>query len=432
MADLKPHHFDIKVYRKDVSCVYDCEGQMELSVDGVSFGVEDMGELTKISNIYNIEEQFFYISEQYGEPWSYPAYPSAKIGNIVYEQYKRLTDIVEGQKFCGSCPLTGNAIICDNKIKVFPEYHLSFDLQFDKLDTGINQFRSILRLGENIFDRSASLYVNPNTEYRFHFAINYADNSYIQYIREFDVPAMADLKPHHFDIKVYRKDVSCVYDCEGQMELSVDGVSFGVEDMGELTKISNIYNIEEQFFYISEQYGEPWSYPAYPSAKIGNIVYEDYIDVFTTPDNYQYVPVKVTETMSTTKKQTFRVDARNDAHVILCPDARIAVGQSPTGSPTSWGKGCIEIVLGGWVNSKSFIRDCPQCSDLVVKGGSPLGTPIDYGTITTFMIDYNNSDLKVYCDGSLFMTLENYNNYLSDVISMGVSTGWGSTGTWYF
>jgi len=191
---------------------------------------------------------------------------------------ERLTDIVQGKKLCGRCPVTGNDIICDGKIKVFPEFHLNFDLKFTKLEKGNNNWRSILRIGDTASDRAPGIYVTPNSEHTFHFSINYDDNKWAQYAKNVDVPAMADLKPHNFDLKVYRKDYNCVYDCTGQVEISIDGVSHGVEDMGKLnklTRISDAYTVKEKSFYISEPVSLS-SFPAYPLAKIGNIIYEDW------------------------------------------------------------------------------------------------------------------------------------------------------------
>ena len=74
-----------------------------------------------------------------------------------------------------------------------------------------------------------------------------------------------------------------------------------------------------------------------------------------TPDEYKY---KYVADVSTVSSFTFQVTAQNDAHIALSAD-----GKGPDDKH-------YEIVIGGWDDTKSVIRNENQGKELVeVKGG---------------------------------------------------------------
>lgn len=119
---------------------------------------------------------------------------------------------------------------------------------------------------------------------------------------------------------------------------------------------------------------------------------------------------------------SFSVRANNDAHIALSKTK----GETDVDS--------YEVVIGGWSNQKSVIRKCDQCKPKVshneeVLNGTEFRTfwlawPGDFtGTNVTAgkgSVPYVNTFLQwLDPDGHQI-------NYF------GISTGWGSTGSWVF
>ena len=86
---------------------------------------------------------------------------------------------------------------------------------------------------------------------------------------------------------------------------------------------------------------------------------------------------------------------------------------------------CLEIVLGGWGNVKSTIRQ--NHLELAVTEAATL----DLGEFTEVMVDFSDPGMgKVYVDGILWLGLPEWTQYVSRVAKMGISTGWGHDGVW--
>merc|ERR1712179_673257 len=79
--------------------------------------------------------------------------------------------------------------------------------------------------------------------------------------------------------------------------------------------------------------------------------------VINTDQNYWYRQAP----LSGTGRETFKVKAKNDAHLLLCPDVdQILALQNDniglTSIAQSSARKCFEIVIGGWYNQASVIR----------------------------------------------------------------------------
>lgn len=107
------------------------------------------------------------------------------------------------------------------------------------------------------------------------------------------------------------------------------------------------------------------------------------------------------------------VKARNDAHIALMSSNS---EQSPL----------YEIVLGGWSNSKSVIRDRKQGKALATH----VGRVLNENSYRTFFIKWNNGRITVQ-NGRKQRIVEwtDVSNPLR-IRNIGVSTGWGATGVW--
>jgi hypothetical protein len=139
-----------------------------------------------------------------------------------------------------------------------------------------------------------------------------------------------------------------------------------------------------------------------------------------TPNAYKYIPVESFK--ASAGEVIFRVKARNDAHVALSLDK-------------THGGEKYEIVIGGWGNKQSVIRNANQGSNLVTSGGAVL----DASQHKKFRISWDQSTIKVdrEVNGKWldYMVLKGrdkppHDKYNWDFKYMMVSTGWGSTGDW--
>ncbi|XP_052061835.1 uncharacterized protein LOC127701897 [Mytilus californianus] len=111
----------------------------------------------------------------------------------------------------------------------------------------------------------------------------------------------------------------------------------------------------------------------------------------------------------------FKVKASSNAHIALMSSN---TDQDPL----------YEIVLGGWANSKSVIRDRKQGTALVTHRGKVL----KQNEYRTFYIQWTNGHIRVEDEWNReFMEWNDTSNPLN-IRNIGVSTGWGSTGYWSF
>ncbi|XP_061177651.1 uncharacterized protein LOC133186411 [Saccostrea echinata] len=135
----------------------------------------------------------------------------------------------------------------------------------------------------------------------------------------------------------------------------------------------------------------------------------------STPNSYKYrylteYGIPITNSTSL----TFQVQACNDAHVAL----------------RSSGRRPLEIVLGGWDNSRSCFRTRVQGSCRTEHRGAIL----DCQNFQTFWVSWGNQQINVgkqdagIGDSILSFSLR---RPLSDV-EIGISTGFGASGLWIF
>ncbi|XP_052062057.1 uncharacterized protein LOC127702080 isoform X2 [Mytilus californianus] len=112
---------------------------------------------------------------------------------------------------------------------------------------------------------------------------------------------------------------------------------------------------------------------------------------------------------------TFKVKADNDAHIALM-------------SSNNENDPLYEIVLGGWGNTQSVIRDRKQGGHLALHRGRVLNS----NEYRTFTIKWNNGRIRVENElkKKLMEWTDTTNPY--KIRNVGVSTGWGSTGYWSF
>lgn len=142
---------------------------------------------------------------------------------------------------------------------------------------------------------------------------------------------------------------------------------------------------------------------------------------YHTGNDYVYhylhdIGVDVTKTTSV----TFAVKACNDAHIAL----------SKTKGLDS--KDTYEIVIGGWADSESVIRDCKQCQhmDEVRHKSHPLSCSQQH----PFWISWSNNYIRVgmgYIVGEQqFMSWNDTDPHSVNYVA--IATGWGATGDWTF
>ena len=89
----------------------------------------------------------------------------------------------------------------------------------------------------------------------------------------------------------------------------------------------------------------------------------------------------------------------------------------------------MNIVIGGWNNTKSVIRRCKQCTNLATNRHNPLNR----AEFRDFQVSYVDGTIKVYYwdhPSVLFMEYTDPNPLSIGMV--GYSTGWGSTGEFVF
>ncbi|XP_033127356.1 uncharacterized protein LOC117125080 [Anneissia japonica] len=112
----------------------------------------------------------------------------------------------------------------------------------------------------------------------------------------------------------------------------------------------------------------------------------------------------------------FSVRASNDVHIALSADDEDLDSM-------------YEIVIGGWGDTKSVIRRCKQCANLVSYDRS--SGFLDQNEYRRFWIQFVDGEIAVgYIGEVAFMTYQDPNPL--DISYVGYSTGWGSSGSFQF
>jgi hypothetical protein len=135
----------------------------------------------------------------------------------------------------------------------------------------------------------------------------------------------------------------------------------------------------------------------------------------STPNRYSYRYLTAEKIPApNTTQLTFQVLACNDAHIALKP-----AGRSP-----------LEVVLGGWRNTRSCLRTEIQGNCRARRNGAVL----DCRQFKTFWIDWSTRQVKVgRVERGKRVRLLTYRlrAALSEV-EVGISTGFGASGAWVF
>ncbi|XP_072017442.1 uncharacterized protein [Amphiura filiformis] len=133
-----------------------------------------------------------------------------------------------------------------------------------------------------------------------------------------------------------------------------------------------------------------------------------------TPDEYRYqyvwpgIPVGATSF-------TFRVRASNDVHIALSPINGDA-------------QSMYEIVIGGWGKRTSAIRLCKQCT---VQAHAETPAILNATEYREFRVSFGNDLVEVSrARDAPFMSFQNTGSI--NVNYVGISTGFGSDGSWKF
>ncbi|XP_052060295.1 C3 and PZP-like alpha-2-macroglobulin domain-containing protein 8 [Mytilus californianus] len=137
-----------------------------------------------------------------------------------------------------------------------------------------------------------------------------------------------------------------------------------------------------------------------------------------TPNLYKYILLSdygIDIGNKETGNIKFMVKASNDAHVALLSSN---TDQEPL----------YEIVLGGWANSKSVIRDRKQGIALTTHYG-PVLKQNEY---RTFYINWSKEHIRVDDEWKAKIMEWTDTSNPFNIRNIAVSTGWGSTGYWSF
>lgn len=115
---------------------------------------------------------------------------------------------------------------------------------------------------------------------------------------------------------------------------------------------------------------------------------------------------------------TFEVMACNDAHIALSKDKGVD------------SRDTYEIVIGGWGDHQSVIRDCKQCAHMDTNVQQQH--PIDCQNYSSFWVSWTNNVIKVGKGNDVgkqtFLTWNDTAPH--DVNYVAFSTGFGATGKW--
>ena len=117
----------------------------------------------------------------------------------------------------------------------------------------------------------------------------------------------------------------------------------------------------------------------------------------------------------------FSIRARSDAHILL--------SEQPVSSDYNLTENFVEVVIGGWANTKSLIR----IEDLVTEENR-IETPyyLDGDSFNDFWITWGNNVIRVgrglQAGAQMFMEKE-YPSTIN-LNRMAIFSGYGSDGTW--
>jgi glycosyl transferase, family 25 len=130
-----------------------------------------------------------------------------------------------------------------------------------------------------------------------------------------------------------------------------------------------------------------------------------------TPDNINYIPI-----YPIIRNNSFEIciDAKNDGHILVNDE--------------------YEIVIGGWNCTKSIIRDIsvkPNKELTNYQQSNKIGSEkiLEENKFKKFMISIDNNILKVIANKIVIL---NYPIKYSEIESVEIHTGYGSTGLWSY
>ncbi|XP_033105774.1 uncharacterized protein LOC117108037 [Anneissia japonica] len=136
---------------------------------------------------------------------------------------------------------------------------------------------------------------------------------------------------------------------------------------------------------------------------------------YETDDTYRY-RFKLPRIRNDVTRFEFSVQASNDVHIALSSQKEEV-------------REMYEIVIGGWGNTKSVIRRCKQCTNLVSERRS--NGFLDSGGFRKFWISFADSTISVGAENEpAFM--EYTDDDPLELHYVGYTTGWGSNGNFRF
>ena len=113
---------------------------------------------------------------------------------------------------------------------------------------------------------------------------------------------------------------------------------------------------------------------------------------------------------------------------MACHDAHIALSRDKNDSANTY-----EIVIGGWGNTQSLIRNCIQCNHMDTAANQNY--PLDCSQYRPFWVSWTDNVIKVGTGHDVSINRFLFWNVTSSphaVNYLAVATGFGSTGTWKF
>ncbi|XP_071941074.1 uncharacterized protein [Antedon mediterranea] len=141
---------------------------------------------------------------------------------------------------------------------------------------------------------------------------------------------------------------------------------------------------------------------------------EDCIN-YETNDQYRY-RFQLPKFRNDVTRLEFSIKAANDVHIALS-------------SLKEEVRDMYEIVIGGWGNTRSVIRRCKQCTNLVSER-RPNGF-LNSESFRKFWIDFADSTISVGAENEPAFMVYTDDNPLQ-VLYVGFTTGWGSNGNFQF
>ncbi len=139
-----------------------------------------------------------------------------------------------------------------------------------------------------------------------------------------------------------------------------------------------------------------------------------------TPNDYTYFYLEDygRPSVAEGKNVTFRVRARNDAHITL------------SRTKGNWLTDSYELVIGGWNNERTVIRKCHQCNPIATVFHNPL----DENYYLPFWISWGDDIIRIGSGNTVgdneFLQWKDPDPH--PINHVGISTGWGARGIWIF